>query len=122
MAWTERKEIMTSYEEIVNYLENENCFHDDRIGNICYIGSEAVVTIEEVLPGAKNQDSDGLIWDFHFKNVTSFEFSVDTVLGFWIFEVGRGDQPNEIAFHLHSGFLGIAAEEITFGIPSKKEE
>lgn len=77
------------------------------------------MTIEEVVPGAKIQDSTGLVWDFHFKGVTSFEMSVDVVMGFWIYEVERGEKPNEIAFNLDSGFLGIAAEHIEFGIPSQ---
>ncbi|MCI7326284.1 MAG: hypothetical protein MR537_01390 [Clostridiales bacterium] len=121
MGWTEREKILTSYEEIIKYLEDEDYFHDYRIGNVHYDGSNADITIEEVIPGAKIQDSTGLVWDFHFKDVTSFEMSVDVVMGFWIYEVERGEKPNEIAFNLDSGFLGIAAEQIEFGIPSPEK-
>lgn len=79
------------------------------------------MTIEEIIPDAKIQDSTGLVWDFHFKSVTSFEMSVDVVTGFWIYEVGRGEKPNEIVFNLDSGSLGIAAEQIEFGVPSRKK-
>lgn len=120
MGWTKRIKILTSYEDIIKYIEDEYCFHDYRIGNVQYDGSEADVTIEEVIPGTKIQDSTGLVWDFHFKGVTSLEMSVDVVMGFWIFEVKRGEKPNEIFFDLHSGFLGIAAERIEVGIPSEE--
>ena len=121
MGWTERKEILTSYESIMGYIEKENSFHDYRIGNIHHSENEVDLTIEEVIPGAKNQDSTGRVWDFHFKNITSFEISVDVVLGFWIVEVVRGEKPNEIAFNLDSGFICVAAEHIEFGIPSREE-
>lgn len=118
MGWTERIRILKTYREIKEYLENENCFHDYRIGNVHYAGNIADVTIEEVIPGAKIQDSTGLVWDFHFKGVTSFEMSVDVVMGFWILEVECGERPNEISFNLDSGVLSIAAEQIEFGIPA----
>ena len=72
MGWTEREMVLTSYEEIIKYLEDQDGFHDYRIGNVHYDGSKADVTIEEVVPGAKIQDGTGLVWDFHFKGVTSF--------------------------------------------------
>ena len=121
MGWTEREKILTSYEEIVKYLEDKDCFHDYRVGNVFYDGINADVTIEEIIPGAKIQDSTGLVWNFHFKSVTSFEMSVDVVMGFWIYEVGRGKKPNEIVSNLDSGFLGIAAEQIEFGVPSREK-
>ena len=49
MGWTERRQILTSYEDIVKYLEDENCFHDYRIGNAQYDGRDADVTIERVI-------------------------------------------------------------------------
>ncbi len=49
------------------------------------------LTIEEVIPGAKIQDSTGFVWDFHFKGVTFFKISVDIVMGFWIWEVTHGN-------------------------------
>jgi hypothetical protein len=121
MGWTERKEILTSYKSIMDYIEKENDFHDYRIGNIDYSDNEVDLTIEEVIPGAKIQNSTGLVWDFHFKGVTFFEISVDVVMGFWIMEVAHGEKPNEIAFNLDSGFIGVAAEYIEFGIPSQEE-
>jgi hypothetical protein len=105
----------------MDYIEKENDFHDYRIGNIDYSDNEVDLTIEEVIPGAKIQNSTGLVWDFHFKGVTFFEISVDVVMGFWIMEVAHGEKPNEIAFNLDSGFIGVAAEYIEFGIPSQEE-
>ena len=32
-----------------------------------------------------------------------------------------GEKPDEIVFNLDSGFLGIAAEQIEFGVPSRKK-
>lgn len=113
MPWTERAEIKTDYEEIIAYLENENCFHDYRIGYIDCKDKEVQVTIEEQ-PGS----AAGLVWNFHFRNVTSFEMAVDAARGFWITEVGRGEIDNEIQFDLDNGMFAVAAEIIKFGIPS----
>lgn len=73
MGWTERKEILTSFKSIMNYIEKEDSFHDYRIGTIHYLENEVELTIEEVIPGAKIQDSTGFVWDFHFKGVTFFQ-------------------------------------------------
>ena len=40
------------------------------------------MTLEEIIPGAKIQDSTSLVWNCHFKSVTSFEMSADVVIGF----------------------------------------
>ena len=121
MGWTERKEVLTSYEEIISFLEEENSFHDYRIGNIQYSSNEATVTVDEVVPGAKNQTGTGLVWGFHFRNIAFFEISLDVVMGFWIAEVERGEKPNEIVFNLDSGFIGIACNQIELGIPSQEK-
>ena len=119
-GWTKRKEVLTSYEGIISYLDKENNFHDYRIGNIEHTASETMITVEEVIPGVKVEDSAGPIWDFHFKGVTFFEMMVDVVLGFWIMDVDRGEKPNEISFSLLSGIIHVAAEQIELGIPSQE--
>lgn len=55
MGWTEREKILTSYEEIVKYLEDKDCFHDYRVGNVFYDSINADVTIEEIIPSAKSR-------------------------------------------------------------------
>ena len=120
MGWTERKEILKSYKEIVNYLNKENCFHDNRIGYLTYSKNEIYLTFEEGIPDAKIKDNAGLVWDFRFKNITFFEMSFDVVLGFWIIEVEAGKKPNEIVFNLDSGSIAIASEQIEFGIPKQE--
>ena len=104
----------------ISYLDKENNFHDYRIGNIEHTASETMITVEEVIPGVKVEDSAGPIWDFHFKGVTFFEMMVDVVLGFWIMDVDRGEKPNEISFSLLSGIIHVAAEQIELGIPSQE--
>lgn len=121
MGWTERKERLTSFKSIMDYIEKENYFHDYRIGNIHYSENEVDLTIEEVIAGKKIQDSTGLVWDFHFRGVTFFIMSVDVVLGFWIWEVTSGNKPNEIEFNLDSGIISVAAEYIELGIPLPEE-
>lgn len=53
MGWTERKEILTSFKSIVDYIEKEDSFHDYRIGTVHYSENEVDLTIEEVIPGVK---------------------------------------------------------------------
>lgn len=118
MGWTERREIKNNYQDIVEYLDSMDSFHDYRIGNVDYDENSVDITIEEVLPGRKIQDDTGLIWDFHFENISKFIFSVDCVIGFWISEVGRGNAPGEVTFNLNNGIISVVAEKITLGIPS----
>ena len=49
MGWTKRKEVLTSYEDIINYLDKENNFHDYRIGNIEHTVPETEITVEVVI-------------------------------------------------------------------------
>ena len=51
MGWTERKERLTSFKSIMDYIEKEDSFHDYRIGNIDYSENEVDLTIEEVIAG-----------------------------------------------------------------------
>ena len=118
MGWTERREIKNNYQDIVEYLDSMDGFHDYRIGDVEYKGDSANIMIEEVLPGRKIQDDTGLIWDFHFEKISKFIFSVDCVVGFWISEVERGNAPREILFNLNNGIISVVAEKITLGITS----
>ncbi len=99
-----------------------NGFHDYRIGSIDYNGDSAHITIEEVIPEKKIQDSTGLVWDFCFEGISMFSFSVDCVMGFWILDVENGKSPGEILFNLDSGIILIAAEKVILGIPSPMEK
>lgn len=86
MGWTERKEILTSFKSIMDYIEKEDSFHDYRIGTIHYLENEVELTIEEVIPGAKIQDSTGFVWDFHFKG--SYFFQNISRYCYGIFDLG----------------------------------
>ena len=118
MGWTKRSEMKNNYHDIVEYLNSMDGFHDYRIGNVKYDGDSANITIEEVLPGRKLQDSTCLIWDFHFEKINKFIFSVDCVSGFWISEIEGSNVLGEVIFNLHSGIISVVAEKIILGIPA----
>lgn len=120
MGCTERSEYINNFDDVVKYLETRYNFHDYRIGHLFYDGKRADITVEEVIPGKKLQDSTGLIWDFHFEDVTSFQISADCVLRFWILEVKKGNKPNEVLFNLGSGEISVVSNSIRLGIPSKE--
>lgn len=46
--------------------------------------------------------------------------SVDSVLGFYIDSIEKGDGLDEILFRLHSGIISIQAEKISLGIPRQE--
>lgn len=118
MGWTERKEVLTDYEGMIAYLDTEDAFHDCRIGNLDYDGTDAHITVEEPDFKTKYPHEALRIWDFHFRKVLFFELSIDIVMGAWIFEVERGERRHEVVFNLTSGQLCVAAERIELGIPS----
>ena len=120
MAWTKRAEIKDNYQDIVKYLGSMAGFHDYRIGAIQYDGNSVNIFVEEVVPGKKVKDNDGLVWDFHFEKVNAFFFNVDCAIGFYVQEIEQGDVPGEISFNLVSGTISIIAEKVTLGIPSQE--
>ncbi len=120
MSWTERDEIKIWFEDIVAYLDLMGGFHDYRIGNIEYDGDRAEIMVEEVIPGKKISDGAGIIWNFEFEEIRNFSMSVDSVLGFYIDSIEKGDGLDEILFRLHSGIISIQAEKISLGIPRQE--
>lgn len=57
MGWTEAERYITKYDEIVQYLDEQDAFHDYRIGHLEHEDADQVsVYVEEVLPGKKLQD------------------------------------------------------------------
>ncbi len=120
MAWTERKEIKTSYDDIVEYLE-ANSFHDFRIGYIDFNIDSLRICVEEVIDHTDSSNNAGRVWDFSFNYITSFEMKVDTVPILYIYDIKRGKLHNEIQFDLTNGGINIVSEQIVQGIPNDEE-
>ena len=112
---TERERYITSIDEMNDYLESIDAFHDYRIGNIHYAGTEATITVEEIIPASHISESTGLVWAFEFENIKTIQIDSDCVLGFFIFEIRI--ENNSIIFDCTNGCIVINAEKIRLGIP-----
>ncbi len=120
MDWTDALEYKTDYDDIIRYLEEKECFHDYRIGNLEYSSGKgtASVYVEEVIPNKKLQDNTGKIWLFEFDGIEKFELDNDCAVNFCIFEIVKGDENGEIRFDLDQGYIRIKARKISLRIPS----
>lgn len=73
--------------------------------------------VESVSSENESASDTDKIWDFEFSGIKSFDFDMDIVAGFWIYDVCRGDGLDEIAFSADGGYINISAKKISVGIP-----
>ena len=116
--WTERERYIECVDEIKDYLESIDNFHDYRIGHLHYADREATITVEEYIPNSRISKTTGLIWDFEFKNVEVFKIDSDCVLQDWITEINL--ENNEFVFGCTNGYIVIKAEQVKLGLPTRK--
>lgn len=116
--WTERERYIEHFNEIQDYLEYMDNFHDYRIGNLNFKDGEAEITVEEYIPNSHISETAGLIWNFKFKNIEEFEINSDCVLQWWIAEINLENK--EFVFECTNGCIAIKAAQVKLGIPSQK--
>jgi hypothetical protein len=116
--WTEREKYIECFNEIQDYLETMDNFHDYRIGHLHYAERKATITVEEYIPNSHISKTAGLIWDFEFKNVEEFKIDNDCVLQGWITEINLENK--EFVFGCTNGYIVIKAEQVKLGVPTPK--
>lgn len=115
--WTERERYITSFDEINDYIEKVDFFHDHRIGNVEYDGKVAKITVEEIVPDKHISESAGSIWDFTITGIESYQMNCDCAFTWFLNEVTIED--GELVFNCTNGYVSIKAKEIKLGIPSQ---
>ena len=116
--WTEREKYISEHNEIKEYLEAMDAFHDYRIGNIAVAEECITITVEEIVPAKHVSESAGQIWDFNFKDIEKLKMNNDCVGSFIITEITMED--DAIIFGCTNGCFEIKANSIQIGIPSVK--
>ena len=116
--WTERERYIESFEEIREYLQDIDFFHEHRIGNVRYDGAEAKITVEEIITDKHISESAGSVWDFEIKGIVSFQMDCDCAFTYFLNEVIMDDE--ELVFNCTNGYIAIKATGIRLGIPTKK--
>ena len=117
--WTEREKYISEHNEIKEYLEAMDAFHDYRIGNIEVADNYVILTIEEIVPAKHIADTAGQIWDFKFEEVIKLKMNNDCVGAFFIDEITMED--GAIIFSCTNGCIQIKAAHIQIGIPSVRK-
>ena len=120
MGWTDALEYKKDFDDIVQYLDEMDNFHDYLIGHLKYSSGKgtASVSIEEVIPNKKLQDNTGKVWMIDFEGVENFEMSNDCAVKMYVFEIVKGDENGELLFDLDQGYIRIKARKISLRIPS----
>ena len=113
--WTEREKYLSSVEEIKTYIEQMDYFHDHRIGNIRYNGTEATITVEEIVDADNNAETAGNIWDFVINGIVKIQMDCDCAFTYFLNEITLEE---ELVFNCTNGYIAINAEMIKLGIPS----
>lgn len=118
--WTERKQYLTQFIEISDYLKKHGFFHDFLIGSFSYDSQEKsiLLTIEEDFTITNNTNSPSLIWDLQCKGVHDFLMEdMDGLSKWWISEILMDD--DNIQFQLVNGYFSFKMESASLGIPQE---
>jgi len=118
--WTERKQYLTQFIEISDYLKKHGFFHDFLIGSFSYDSQQKsiLLTIEEDFTSTDNTNSPALVWNLNCEGVHDFLMEdMDGLSKWWISEILMDD--NDIQFQLVNGYFSFKMESASLGIPQE---
>ena len=118
--WTERKQYLTQFIEISDYLKKHGFFHDFLIGSFSYDSQQKsiLLTIEEDFTSTDNTNSPALVWDLKCEGVHDFLMEdMDGLSKWWISEILMDD--DDIQFQLVNGYFSFKMESASLGIPQE---
>lgn len=118
--WTERKQYLTQFIEISDYLKKHGFFHDFLIGSFSYDSEQKsiLLTIEEDFTSTDNSNSPALVWDLKCEGVHDFLMEdMDGLSKWWISEILMDD--DDIQFQLVNGYFSFKMESASLGIPQE---
>ena len=118
--WTERKQYLTQFIEISDYLIKHGFFHDFLIGSFSYDSQQKsiLLTIEEDFTSTDNTNSPALVWDLKCEGVHDFLMEdMDGLSKWWISEILMDD--DDIQFQLVNGYFSFKMESASVGIPQE---
>ena len=118
--WTERKQYLTQFIEISDYLKKHGFFHDFLIGSFSYDSQEKsiLLTIEEDFTSTDNTNSPALVWNLNCEGVHDFLMEdMDGLSKWWISEILMDD--DNIQFQLVNGYFSFKMESASLGIPQE---
>ena len=118
--WTERKQYLTQFIEISDYLKKHGFFHDFLIGSFSYDSQQKsiLLTIEEDFTSTDNSNSPALVWDLKCEGVHDFLMEdMDGLSKWWISEILMDD--DDIQFQLVNGYFSFKMESASLGIPQE---
>ena len=114
----ERKEII-DYKKIIEFISQNNYFHDLRIGGLDYDSDKKIakIMLEEVDNSKKiNQDDVKYQYYFEVDEVKNFIFHSDLALPSFVVECIESDN-NQITIELTNGRIVFTANKITLSVP-----
>ena len=117
--WIEKRKEITNYNEIIEFIKNNNEFHDMRVGGLDYDSSTkmAKIFIEEVDDSKKVSEDDVLFqYYFELKEVEKFIFHSDLALTTYVLETYETDE-KDITIALTNGEITFNAKQITLSVP-----
>ena len=118
--WNERKQYLTQFIEISDYLIKHGFFHDFLIGSFSYDSQQKsiLLTIEEDFTSTDNTNSPALVWDLKCEGVHDFLMEdMDGLSKWWISEILMDD--DDIQFQLVNGYFSFKMESASLGIPQE---
>ena len=113
-----------SFEEVMRYIDQMECFHDYRTGGFIYNGDGASIYLEEDWPLEMIKDYEGAVWRIDLIGLSDLRFALDTACGFWVQEIVRGEKPGEVLIDLENGSIRAIAEDLRIILikPGNREE
>lgn len=111
--WTERIKVINDYNEIVQYIESMDCFHDFRLGHIAIIENKFDIFVEEYTNDLHN--SGAHIWNFSFGNISDLKIKMDCALPSIITEIEI--KSSLVTIGLTNGYISFRTNDLSLGIP-----
>ncbi len=118
MFITKRKEI-SNYSDMIKFIEENNDFHDMRIGGFDYDSEKATarIILEEV-DGNKKMPEDDVLYQYIFEieEIERFKINSDIALRTYVMEC-LGSEDQEITLGLSNGEIVFKAKKIKLSVP-----
>ena len=108
---------ISGIDNVLQYLDDMDGFHDYPIGNLTYDGSTFSITIEEVLEGEDwPNESNGRVWMLEFSHVSDIDIEIDVPLGLWIDDINMNDD-GAFVIQCNQGTVTILANSVELSAP-----
>ena len=120
--WNKNRKEIDEYDEIIKFINDNENFHDMRIGGFSYNSKERTAGICIEMVDNRKDISDDVEYQYvlQFSEIEQMEFDVDLAISTYIYECYE-EEKNEIVLGLTNGHISFKANKIALDVPSNEK-